>query len=87
MWLCSRYLMVPPVSQNASVVTGLSAGVGVDEVLRLEGWQRVVEVLKQIGLRSITFLVVTSQLSGVVVFERGSEFVQEVEHFTGSFVR
>jgi hypothetical protein len=52
--------MVPLVAQNASVVTGLPAGVGVDEVLRLEGWQLIVEVLKQILLRSIIFLVVTS---------------------------
>ena len=52
--------MVSLVAQNASVVTGLPAGVGVDEVLRLEGWQLVVEVLKQILLRSIIFLVVTS---------------------------
>ena len=72
---------------NGSVVTGFPAGVGVDEVLRLEGRQLVVQVLKQILLRSITVLVVTSQLSGVVVFERGGEFVQKVEHFTGSFVR
>jgi len=51
--------MGSPVTLNASVVTGLPAVLGVDEVLRLEGWQLVVEVLKQILLRSITFLVVT----------------------------
>ena len=52
--------MVSLVAQNASVVTGLPAGVGVDEVLRSEGRQLVAEVLKQVLLRSISFLVVTS---------------------------
>jgi hypothetical protein len=47
------------VALNRRVVSGFPAGVGVDEVLRLEGWQLVVEALKQILLRSITFLVVT----------------------------
>ena len=41
-----------PVTLSGSVVTGLPAGRGVDDVLRLEGWQLVVEVhiLKQILL-------------------------------------
>ena len=52
--------MGSPVGLNRWVVTGFPAGRGVDEVLRLEGKQLVAEVLKQIGLRSITLLVVTS---------------------------
>ena len=49
-----------PVMLNRRVVTGHPAGCGVDEVLGLEGWQLVVEAIKQILLRSITSLVVTS---------------------------
>jgi len=60
MWSCSRDLMglwiVPGGCRGAEV-----PGSGVfDGVVVSEGWQLVVEVLEQIGLGSITFLVVTS---------------------------
>ncbi|MCH8135351.1 MAG: hypothetical protein IIB77_05155 [Proteobacteria bacterium] len=51
------------------------------------GRLRVVAVRKQIRLRLIALPAVTSQLSGVVVFERGGELVEKVEHVSGGFIR
>lgn len=46
----------------------------------------VVEVLEQVGLRWLAWLLITPQLVCVVVFERSEKLVQEVEHLAGRLI-